>query len=165
MRLFIASPVNLYDYTALKSDFSEVLDGKWVEEENLHLTWVFLGNRDSAKAILEKMTLLSPLEHPCLLNGLGTFGHPPRVLFARSDEKILYDKAREFRKAGFELYRFTPHATVCRIKKIHDYKRFKASRKNYKEKILGEILPEITLYESVLTEERAYYKKIKSVIK
>jgi len=165
MRLFIASPVILYDYTALREDFSEVLDGKWVEEENLHLTWVFLGNESSPDPTREKMRILTPLSSESPLAGIGTFGRPPRILFTRSDEKILYDKAKEFREAGFDLTRFKPHATICRIKKIHDYKGFKELKKSYREKMLGEILPEITLYESVLTKERAYYKKIESVTK
>ena len=165
MRLFIASPVVLYDYTALKEDFSEVLEGKWVEGENLHLTWAFLGNRPSSWAIRARMAWLSPLSRPVTVSGLGSFGRPPRILHARSREKLLYNKASEFREAGFELTRFAPHITLCRIKRIYDYKRFKELKKSYREKILGEILPEITLYESVLTKERAYYKKIESVTK
>ena len=165
MRLFIASPVILHDYTALRADFSEVLEGKWVEEENLHLTWIFLGDRPSSGAILERMAGLSSLPHTVPLSGVGSFGRPPRIFHAQSREKLLYDKASEFREAGFTLYRFTPHVTLCRIKRVHDYRRFKALKKSYREKILGEIVPEITLYESVLTKERAYYKKIESVTK
>jgi len=165
MRLFIASPVILYDYTALRAEFSDVLEGKWVEEENLHLTWIFLGDEMPPEPAETKMRILTPLDGEASIAGIGTFGRPPRILFLKSHEKKLYDKAREFRKAGFDLTRFKPHATICRIKKIRDYRRFKALKKSYKEKILGEILPEITLYESVLTEERAYYKKIESVTK
>jgi len=165
MRLFIASPVRLYDYTELKSAFSSILNGKWVEEENLHLTWIFLGERASIPAIKERMELLAPLTESIPLCGIEYFGNPPRILFAGGHEKALYKKAKEFRGSGFDLYRFKPHVTLCRIKMIHDYKRFKALKKSYKDKKLGEILPEITLYESVLTKERAYYKKIESVTK
>jgi len=142
-----------------------VIEGKWVEEENLHLTWVFLGERPSAEETIRQMAHLTPLSHSVSVRGVGTFGKPPRIFHAQSGEKSLYKQAAKFRKAGFDLYRFTPHITLCRIKKIHDYKRFKELKKSYKEKILGEIVPEITLYESVLTKERAYYKKIESVTK
>jgi len=165
MRLFIASPVRVDDYPALMADFSAILEGKWVEEENLHLTWIFLGTQNSPEPIIKKMRALPPLQEAYPLTGLGTFDHPPRILFARSHERILYDRAREFRKRGFDLTRFTPHVTLCRIKKIRNYKRFKELKKDYEEKILGEIVPEIALYESVLTKERAYYKKIESVTK
>jgi len=140
-----------------------VIEGKWVEEENLHLTWVFLGELPEADTTVRRMEPLAPLPCPVEIRGLGTFGKPPRIFYAQSREKLLYQQAGKFRKAGFDLYRFTPHITLCRIKKIHNYKRFKEVKKEYEDKILGEIVPEITLYKSVLTKERAYYKKIESV--
>ena len=160
MRLFIASPAILYDYTALKADFSGVLDGKWVDEGNLHLTWVFLGNVASPEPVIEKMKNLKELQSTSILSGLGTFGRPPRILYAGSVEKSLYAKAAEFRKAGFDLYRFKPHVTLCRIKKIHDYTRFKDLKKAYRNRILGEIKPEISLYETLLTPKQVQYRKI-----
>ncbi|MBT8344336.1 MAG: RNA 2',3'-cyclic phosphodiesterase, partial [Sulfurovum sp.] len=69
----------------------------------------------------------------------------------------LYDKAKEFKNAGFDLYRFKPHMTLCRIKSIHDYKAYKEKLKTYREKELGLILPEIHLYESTLTSKGAEY--------
>jgi len=88
---------------------------------------------------------------------LGYFGRPPRVFFAKAEEKELYDKAREFKNAGFDLYRFKPHITLCRIKAIHDYKAYKEKLKAYREKTLGSILPQISLYESTLTPKGAEY--------
>ena len=88
---------------------------------------------------------------------MGYFGRPPRVLFAKAEEKILYNKAREFKEAGFDLYRFKPHITLCRIKTIHDYKAYKEKLKTYREKALGLILPEINLDQSTLTAEGAEY--------
>ena len=37
-RLFLALPAILDDYEAIQSDFAEVLKGRWVPPENLHLT-------------------------------------------------------------------------------------------------------------------------------
>jgi len=157
MRLFIASPIKLDNYTSIQEDFKNIIEGKWVEEENLHLTWVFLGDMKDEKSIIEKLKKMSPLENEVSIEEMGYFGRPPRVLFAKTEEKPLYNKAREFKEAGFDLYRFKPHITLCRIKTIHDYKAYKEKLKTYREKILGLILPEINLYESRLTSEGAEY--------
>jgi len=157
VRLFIASPVILDDYASIQEDFKDIIEGKWIEEENLHLTWVFLGDVKDEKPVIEKLTKIAPLESEVSIEEMGYFGRPPRVLFAKAEEKLLYNKAREFKEAGFDLYRFKPHITLCRIKTIHDYKAYKEKLKTYREKALGLILPEINLYESTLTSEGAEY--------
>ena len=158
MRLFIASPIILDDYASIKEDLKDIIEGKWVNEENLHLTWVFLGDMKNEKPIIDKLTKISPLESEVGIEEMGYFGRPPRVLFAKAEEKLLYDKAREFKDTGFALYRFKPHITLCRIKTIHDYKAYKEKLKTYREKALGLILPEINLYESTLISEGVEYK-------
>lgn len=157
MRLFIASPVKLDDYASIQEDFRDIIEGKWVEEENLHLTWVFWGDLKSQKPIIDKLKKISPLKREVAIAQMGYFGRPPRVLFAQTEEKPLYEKAREFKEAGFGLYRFKPHITLCRIKAIHDYRAYKEKLKKYREKSLGLILPEINLYESKLTSKGAEY--------
>jgi len=62
MRLFIASPVILDDYASIQEEFKDIIEGKWVEEENLHLTWVFLGDLKDEKPIINKLQKISPLE-------------------------------------------------------------------------------------------------------
>ena len=160
MRLFIASPVILDDYASIQEDFKDIIEGKWVEEENLHLTWVFLGDVKNEKHVIDKLKKVSPLEGEVSIKEMGYFGRPPRVLFAKTEEKLLYNIAREFKEAGFDLYRFKPHITLCRIKAIHDYKAYKEKLKNYREKSLGSILPEINLYKSVLTDQGALHTKL-----
>jgi len=157
MRLFIASPIILDDYASIKEDFKDIIEGKWVKEENLHLTWVFLRDVGDQKPIIDRLKEMSPLESKVSIEELGYFGRPPRVFFTKAEEKVLYDKAKEFRNAGFNLYRFKPHITLCRIKKIHDYKAYKEKLKAYRKKVLGLILPEINLYESTLTSKGAEY--------
>jgi len=163
MRLFIASPVILYDYTALRRDFSDVLEGKWVPESNLHLTWIFLGEQASSDPWRERLHRLSPLECPADLEGLGSFGRPPRIFHAKSQEKMLYRKAARMRHTGFELYRFTPHVTLCRIKKITDWRSYKELLEKYRGKTIGEVQTEIALYQSDLCPDGAIYKKIEAV--
>ena len=158
MRLFIASPVAINDYGSIQNDFEGIIEGKWVKEENLHLTWIFLGDVKDKRPIIEMMQNIAAPESEVSIAELGYFGRPPRVFFAKAEEKLLYKKAREFKKAGFDLYRFKPHITLCRIKAIHDYKVYKEILKSYREKVLGAIKPEIALYESTLTSEGAEYQ-------
>ena len=157
MRLFIASPVILDDYHAIQKDFEGIIEGKWVEEKNLHLTWIFLGERKSEKTVIEQMQNLSALENRVNIAELGYFGRPPRIFFVKAEEKILFDKAKEFKEAGFDLYRFKPHITLCRIKHIRDYKAYKEKLKSYRDKTLGSILPDLVLYQSILGSEGPEY--------
>lgn len=157
MRLFIASPARFENYQKIKEDFRDILTAKWVEEVHLHLTWVFLGEVTDERAVIDNMQKITALEEEVPVAELGFFGRPPRVFFARAEEKILYEKARNFKEAGFDLYRFKPHITLCRIKQIHDFKRYKEVLKSYKEKDLGHILPQITLYKSELSEKGPSY--------
>lgn len=160
MRLFIASPIILDDYASIQEDFKDIIEGKWVKEENLHLTWVFLGDVKDEKPIIQKMQNISVLESEVGIEEMGYFGRPPRVLFAKAEEKLLYNKAREFKEAGFDLYRFKPHITLCRIKTIHDYKAYKEKLKEYRERKLGLILPGIALYESKRTSKGLEYQSL-----
>jgi 2'-5' RNA ligase len=160
MRLFIASPVILDDYTGIRNDFDGIIEGKWLEEENLHLTWVFLEEVDDPKPVMERLKVLSMLKESVEVSELGYFGRPPRVFFAKAESKLLYQKAREFRKAGFDIYRFKPHITLCRIKKIHDYRAYKERLKKYREKSLGSILPQIHLYRSELIPSGAVHTRL-----
>ena len=163
MRLFIASPVILYDYTALQNNFSDVMVGRWVVEEQLHLTWIFLGEQESVEPWRMRLCRITPLECPVLLKGVGNFGHPPRIFHANTREKRLYHKAAQMRNAGFDFYRFSPHVTLCRIKKITDWRGYKKLLEKYREKVIGEVKEEITLYESDLCSDGAVYKKIKTI--
>ncbi|WP_236618753.1 DUF2905 family protein [Lebetimonas sp. JH292] len=49
LRLFIATPIKLPIYQAIKNDFKDVIDGKWVEGWNLHLTHKFIGEDEPEK--------------------------------------------------------------------------------------------------------------------
>ena len=113
MRLFIASSIILDDYASIKEDFKDIIEGKWVKEENLHLTWVFLGDVENEKPVIDKLQNISPLENEVSIEEMGYFGRPPRVLFAKTEEKPLYNKAREFKEAVRWLVSFqATHYTV-----------------------------------------------------
>jgi len=163
MRLFIASPVILDDYTQIRKDFESIVEGRWVTEKNLHLTWIFLGETKDSEPIIKKLQTLRPLSDRVDIAALGYFGRPPRILYARADSSLLYDKAKEFREADFDLYRFKPHITLCRIKSIRNYRAYKEAVQHYREITLGTILPEIALYRSTLSSEGSDYTKLCSI--
>jgi 2'-5' RNA ligase len=160
MRLFIASAVKLEDYGKIIEDFSDVIKGKWVKEENLHLTWVFLGEQKEAAPFGELLQNIPPLSRKVPVRGMGYFGRPPKIFYANTKGKVLFDTASAFERAGFQIGRFRPHITLCRIKKILDYSVYKERVKSYRNKVLGTVLPEIILYESRLTQEGANYIEI-----
>jgi 2'-5' RNA ligase len=157
MRLFIASPIILDDYDSIQEDFKGIIEGKWVEAQELHLTWVFLGEVKDEAPIIDRFKDITPFPETIGIKALGYFGRPPKIFYAKSEAKMLYDKAREFRNANFDLYRFKPHMTLCRIKTILDYKAYKEKLKSYRERSLGVILPQISLYESTLSSKGAHY--------
>ncbi len=159
MRLFVGSPVILNDYASIKEDFNGIIDGKWTPADHLHLTWVFLGEVKAIEPIIDKLASITPLENEVNISELGYFGRPPKIFFGKAEDKLLYDKARELKNAGFDLYRFKPHITLCRINAIRDYKAYKEMLKTYREKHLGIILPEISLYQSTLTKNGSLYER------
>ena len=160
MRLFIASPVIIDNYASIQEDFKDIIEGRWTDEKKLHLTWVFLTGHPTYSDTKEKMAPLTSLESELEIAELGYFGTPPRIFFAKAEQKALYEKAREFKAAGFDLYRFKPHITLCRIEKILDYKTYKEKMKTYREKPLGTILPKIILYESKRTSKGFEYQSL-----
>lgn len=164
MRLFIASPVILENYNAIKDDFKDIIDGRWTDQNKLHLTWIFLSKHPTYTETVEQMAPLSSLEKEVGVAELGYFGKLPRVLYAKAEQKALYGKAKEFKKAGFDLYRFKPHVTLCRIEQIYDYKAYKEKIKEYKEKPLGVILPKIVLHESKHKSRGMEYQSLFEII-
>ena len=160
MRLFIASKAVLYDYGGIREDFAGVIEGKWVEEENLHLTWVFLGEHEDAQGFLQKLTQMPPLTHCVAIRGIGSFGHPPRLLYGRVEDSVLQERAAEFERAGFGMARFRPHVSLCRIKNVVADDRLRALLHLYREKEIGFIEKKIVLYGSILSHRGPTYYPI-----
>ncbi len=161
MRLFIASPVRIYKHRKIVEDFSPFVKGRWVSEENLHLTWVFLGERDDVNSILEAMYNISFLCERVLIKSMGSFGRPVKIFYAKPQTKELLKKVDEFKKEGFELDGFKPHITLCRVKRILDKNAFREKMEEYKGKKIGEVSKEIRLFESIAQKgTSAFYRDI-----
>ncbi len=100
---------------------------KWVESENTHLTLVFLGQVDDNR-LTEVCRLIETAvqNHKAFdieIAGVGTFGRPPRVVWAGVADNaalkaLCADLQKAFARAGWpeENREFSGHLTLCRIK-------------------------------------------------
>jgi 2'-5' RNA ligase len=154
MRLFIATPVTLPIYEAIKRNLSKYVEGKWVEGWNLHLTHKFIGN-DSPKKY--EIPLNIP-EEEIKIGKMGVMNN--RILYLKADSPHIDSINKQINeKFGFkEERKFLPHVTLCRIKKIKDEKFFDEI-KRWKE-INLKIPFEVYLYCSKLTKKGPIYEKI-----
>ncbi len=152
MRLFIATPVTLPIYGAIKKDLEKYIDGKWVEGWNLHLTHKFIGEDEPEKYQI-------PLEIPnekIKINGIGMFGNKILYLKADIEEEVNKEINEKFNLINDKP--FKPHITLCRIKNIKDKKFFDELKKW--EDINIEVPFEVYLYKSTLTKKGPIYEKI-----
>ncbi len=154
MRLFIATPVTLPLYNAIKQDLSRFVEGKWVEGWNLHLTHKFIGEDEPKKYEI-------PIKVPdekIKINGIGMFGN--KVLYLKADSENI-DSINSQINELFNLESdkpFKAHITLCRIKDIKD-KKFFDEIKKWENKTF-EVPFEVYLYKSTLTKKGPVYEKI-----
>ncbi|NPA11210.1 MAG: RNA 2',3'-cyclic phosphodiesterase [Epsilonproteobacteria bacterium] len=152
MRLFIATPVNVPLFKAIKDDLSRYIDGKWVEGWNLHLTHKFIGEDDPEKYKKE----LDFKRGKFKVKGMGTFGDRVLYLNAELDDEINRKINEKFGLTNDKP--FKPHITLCRIKNIKD-PGFKDALKKW-ENLEFEVPLDVYLYKSTLTKKGPIYEKI-----
>jgi len=152
MRLFIATPVSIPVYGAVKQHLSKYIDGKWVEGWNLHLTHKFIGEDDPEKYKVK----LNVKNKKFKIKGIGTFRD--KILYLKAD--VSDDINRQINeKFGLTNDKpFKPHITLCRIKNIKD-KKFYEELKKW-ENIEFEAPLDVYLYKSTLTKKGPVYEKI-----
>lgn len=152
----------------------EVLPGRLVSEDNLHLTVFFLGEVDAA--LLDELHLnLSSLALPgdeLTVTGLVTFGgRVPRLIaaeFAKTDAlKALHGKVRSsVRAAGLDLPRdrFRPHVTLARFRQRIDpvdRRKLDAALAAHAGMRLPPVSAQVLgLYSSTLTPEGPIYEEL-----
>ena len=156
-------------YKEIKEDFNNACTGKWVETENLHFTYKFLGDvsEEHIPEITESIReFLNTYNSSLTLKGLGVFPNPncPRVLFAKifNPDNIIIDNQRlidiELARFGFdkEKRKYTPHLTLRRIKTSTSY--FKDILNDYRNINIGTMTKfSINLIESRLTNQGPVY--------
>ena len=172
-RLFIGSRVKIKGFDEIKREISSLgIEGKWVEEDNLHFTYRFLGDFEEEKIpslILALRGKLKLCEAPRVVyRGVGFFEKKgiPRVLFVKVESegldkvKSLIDQA--LLPFGFPLEEdFVPHVTLLRIKRFKRAIKFKNFVFNMRDFVFGSGKENVvTLFESKLTSKGPVYTAV-----
>jgi len=153
LRLFIATPVNLPLYQAIKNDFKDVIEGKWVEGWNLHLTHKFIGD-DEPDRYKQKLNIKNEKLN---INGIGLLNN--KILYLKSD---IDDSINKEINEKFNLQNdkpFLPHITLCRIKNIKNSNKLLEKMDKWKNLNL-QVPLDVYLYKSTLTKKGPIYEKI-----
>lgn len=179
MRLFIGTFVRgiitKEVYSGIKKDFDGVADGKWVEPENIHFTYKFLGetDKDTAEQVLYDLKdLLTVYHEEIIIRGLDAFpnANRPKILHAGIvRNKILADLNFRIERKTFELgfdpeeKRFNPHITLLRVKES-DKNNFGSVLSKYRYHEFGRLTSfNISLIESRLAPEGPSYRIVESL--
>lgn len=148
-RIFLALKAKIDDYDRLQSNFEEVIKGRWVPEENLHVTVCYFGDLYEVDYILQKMPLLNDKLREFKVSSLGYFKHN-NILYAKAKSQEL----ETLQSSICRLYSlpttkpFIVHVTLMRIKEIQDKDTFSKLLEEYKDKTLGIVNPRFELMQS-----------------
>jgi 2'-5' RNA ligase len=148
-RIFLALKAQIDDYDKLQSDFEGLIKGRWVPDENLHITVCYFGDAYSVDELLQKMPPLSGKIETLELNSLGYFEHNS-ILYAKIKSQKL-DMIQSSISTIFSLANSKPfigHVTLMRIKKIEDKEAFKQTLNSYENKIIGRVESRFELMQS-----------------
>ncbi|WP_373071249.1 2'-5' RNA ligase family protein [Sulfurimonas sp.] len=161
--LFLALRAKLNNYDKIQSDFSTLIQGKWVADENLHITINYFGDKYSKDELLQKLPpLIIPIQ-PLNLYGLGYF-EKNNILYSKSEIGGL-DNLSNLINKEFSLKQakeFIPHVTLMRIKNITDRNGFQKMIDSYKNEELGSVETNLELMESEIRHPGgAVYSSIK----
>ncbi len=170
---FVESDYFKVKYDEVISDFKNITKGKWVEKENLHFTYQFIGNTEESivDEIIESLKeYLIEYNSKLIVKGLGSFPNStnPRVLFANviNSDKIVYEiqikTTTILEKFGFKAEKrdYHPHITLQRIK-FADKRDFRKMIEKYSDTLFCEVNSfKFNLIESNLTPNGAIYKII-----
>ncbi|MBN2870219.1 MAG: hypothetical protein JXK04_04610 [Campylobacterales bacterium] len=155
-RLFLAVPVRLYDYPSIRRGFGPFLEGRWREEETLHVTIAFLGKRMDAETVMAKLERFEWSFESSELDGWDYFARS-RVFVATTDNpslQSLYERLAPLLELENAVLR--PHVTLMRVKRFDD-EEFYRRLDTPPAQPLGILRPAVILYRSVLHPEGARY--------
>lgn len=161
-RLFLAMPVTLFDYEALQSDFEDLIEGRWIPPQNLHLTLQFFAGMFEKEFLIEELSKLDLQAQSSELTGLGLLKNN-KILYAGTENPSLTSLNEKIQNAFglYDKHPFIPHITLMRIKKIHHYTLLEQKINAYEQKPLGRLHTEISLMQSLQTPEGVRYSCIK----
>ena len=157
-------------FSNLREDFKNVLYGKWVEKQNLHITIKFLG--DTEVELIPQLqnalkSILGTHQGKIVAKGINAFPslNRPRILYIAntvgSEMITSINKQVETSLAPFFLKSdnktFRPHLTICRIKEIANG-NFSSTLAKYRDFDFGSSDNySVNLYESKLTPRGPIY--------
>ena len=129
MRLFSAVGVPEEIAQQLLSVRGGLIDAKWIEAEDLHVTLAFFGELDRSQAN-DLAQALSEIEASAIevrLAGLGVFGADrPRALVALAQKSPALLSLEATHRSicsrlgiPLETRRYTPHVTLARLRRTH----------------------------------------------
>jgi len=157
-RLFLAIPILLYNYGKIREEFGTLLEGKWRDEEHLHVTIAFLGKNFEPDALTEQ---LSSFDWSFHVSELTTFDYfdKSRVFVALTQNpslQRLYERLQPL--LGLEDSTLFPHVTLIRVKKITDTNLFFDRLKISSTRAIGILESKVALYQSTLHSDGARYE-------
>jgi 2'-5' RNA ligase len=168
MRAFVGyfTTKGIYEHVErLKDETKGFLRGKWIEPQNLHMTFQFLGDitEEQAVSVLQNLQQIADKYAPFKVQyrSLGVFPDRkrPRILWMGVSKgesklkKVASEVAQLNRRAGIRVDAkpFHPHVTVCRIKEV-DRKKLNGLMNRYRCFNFGEeTVDRIALISSSLT--------------
>uniref|UniRef100_A0A7V3ZTX3 RNA 2',3'-cyclic phosphodiesterase n=1 Tax=candidate division WOR-3 bacterium TaxID=2052148 RepID=A0A7V3ZTX3_UNCW3 len=159
-------------YQHIENFKKDNLPVKWVEKENLHITLIFLGERDltflaKVKEILKNMAK-GFKSFPTNLKDFGFFPNAkkPRVFWIGIEKNKdlivqIAEKLKEnLKNIGFkpEEREFSPHLTIGRFRESLNCEKYLSLKYQSKEFLINKI----TLFKSILTSKGPIYEVIES---
>ena len=155
-------PVTLFDYKTIQEDFKEILHGRWVRSQNLHLTLKFFGDTYDKEFLIQRLSSLNLQAEASELKSLALLNEN-KILYAQTQNPSLQRIHAQIQKAFIlpDEQAFIPHITLMRIKKIPDKIVLDEKIKKYEDKPIGKLHPKIELIQSVLTPQGAKYTTLK----
>jgi 2'-5' RNA ligase len=143
---------------------------KIVEPENLHFTWRFFGDTpvERIESIREALQELEFQSFTITIGGVGAFPNTrrPNVIWvgALENAKMMQElKAATdllLEKIGYrkETKKFTPHATIARVRQVLDRERASQNLDTLSGEVVGEmVVTSIRMTSSTLTPQGSIY--------
>jgi 2'-5' RNA ligase len=155
LRLFIGTPVEIPFYHRIQRELGGIVEGKWVEGYNLHLTHLFIGEDFPEKWQIELPVPTGEIE----VRGFGVLGN--RILYLRAHHPEIGEVNRYLveRFNWPDRREFIPHITLCRVKKVNRWGEL-YTRLDRLSHLSWRVPFTLYLYSSQLTRTGPIYKKI-----
>ncbi len=146
---------------------------KFVEIHNIHFTWRFFGNLsvDAIEKIRLELSTINFAPFEILIQGVGVFPRiqKPRVVWvgvAENSEMMEQLKSKTdslLSNIGYkkERRKFTPHATIARVKFVRDRQRFVDNLESTRDVRVGTMrVDNIRIKKSTLTPTGPIYETL-----